>query len=49
MIFILKNHEFHIQVNSISNKKNRFLNDKELFKVPIRMNNEPLFRFANVN
>ena len=33
--YISKNNEFHIQVNSISNKKNRFLNDKELFKILI--------------
>ncbi|MDG1966914.1 MAG: HRDC domain-containing protein, partial [Flavobacteriaceae bacterium] len=33
--YISKNHEFHIEVNSNLNKKNRSLNDKELFKILI--------------
>jgi len=33
--YISKNHEFHSEVNSNLNKKNRSLNDKELFKILI--------------
>ena len=33
--YISKNYEFHIEVNSNLNKKNRSLNDKELFKILI--------------
>ena len=33
--YISKNHEFHFEVNSNLNKKNRSLNDKELFKILI--------------